>query len=258
MSELDAFEAKVQQHIKLLSAPDARTRRRAAAWLGEAGDPSAITRLRQIYERDPDRKVRAAAAYSLGMFRALEQGMNGEDSEAVYDLLEDIALHGKMGRRLPVPTGVMRRVVFGLLVSLTLLLVFSLLIWPQFGPQIDNLLNPGAAAASALPALESRLRAIRQDARFLQAQYADPSTLDCTTEFVNPVSVTANQPRLMPIVNDLNAQIVALAVVKAPYNQACLTEPPALDATQAAAQLPALDDLLSKLGEIEAALADAT
>ena len=46
MSELDAFEANVRNYIKLLSSPDAKVRRKAAAWLGEAGDPNAITRLK--------------------------------------------------------------------------------------------------------------------------------------------------------------------------------------------------------------------
>jgi HEAT repeat protein len=52
MPDLDAFEAEVKGKIKQLSSKDAATRRKAAAWLGEAGDPTAITSLAQVYKND--------------------------------------------------------------------------------------------------------------------------------------------------------------------------------------------------------------
>ena len=91
MSELDVFESQVRERIRQLDSPNANIRRKAAAWLGEAGDPSAIKRLTQVYENDPNAKVRAAAAYSLGMFRVLQREMEGDDPDPVYELLEDIA-----------------------------------------------------------------------------------------------------------------------------------------------------------------------
>src|SRR5690606_23212771 len=155
MSDLDAFEAKVRKNIKLLSAPDAKVRRESAAWLGEAGDPSAITRLRQLYEEDPDKGVRQAAAYSLGMFSALEAGLNGPNQEDVVQRLEDIALKGKFGSRSRMPVGFLRKLLLGLLVSLAILLALNFVVWPQFGGKIVGIL--GVSAVSAPLELVARL-----------------------------------------------------------------------------------------------------
>src|SRR5690606_17805994 len=126
------FESNVRQNIKLLSSPDAKVRRKAAAWLGEAGEPSAITRLKQVYETDPDASVRQAAAYSLGMFKMLEQQMDGPNSERVYELLEDVQMRGKMGQRARIRTGCLMRLLVALLVSLAIILAFNFVIWPQY------------------------------------------------------------------------------------------------------------------------------
>src|SRR5262245_37923547 len=97
MPKLEEFEASVKQQIKLFVEKDAKARRQAAEWLGEAGDPTAITMLAQVYKNDPDTGVREKAGYALGMFRKLEQELNGPNSEKVMDLLQDVALNGKMG-----------------------------------------------------------------------------------------------------------------------------------------------------------------
>jgi hypothetical protein len=125
MADLDAFEAEVRKNIKLLSSDDARVRRKAAAWLGEAGEPSAITRLRQVYKEDSDRSVREAAEYSLGMFRALERALDSDASEAVMDQLQDIAVNNQFGRRSRFRAANLYRLVLGLIVSLAMLLVFT-------------------------------------------------------------------------------------------------------------------------------------
>src|SRR4051812_28845649 len=96
---LEAFEESVRDNIKLLSSKDPKVRMKAATWLGEAGDPTAITMLMRVYKDDSDPKVRSAAAYSLGMFRKLEQELKKPDQSRVQKLLEDVAVHGKMGRR---------------------------------------------------------------------------------------------------------------------------------------------------------------
>lgn len=235
MSELDAFEAKVRQNIKLLSSSDAQIRRQAATWLGESGEPSAITRLKQVYENDPDAKVRQAAAYSLSMFRALERDMNGPNSERVYELLEDVQMRGKMGRRVPVPVGCLARLVMGLLVSLLILIAFNFVIWPQYGEQISSMLGLAPAApAEAAPMsrdeivdeLDAKLTAVRADTTTLQTVYSSPSAIDCQADFSNPTSFTdfgALDPYegLLDIASRLNLQIVQLVTAKAPFNEAC-------------------------------------
>lgn len=270
MSDLDAFMAQVQQNIKLLSASDPKTRRKAAAWLGEAGEPSAITRLKQVYEEDSDAGVRQAAAYSLGMFRALEEGMSGPNSEAVYDRLEDIALRGRMGRRVPVPRGCLSRLLVALLVSLAIILAFNFVIWPQYSHQISDILSVVAPAAdtdettpqseSAAPAeaLSAMLAALRADAAALQTQYAAPDTLDCQAAFTNPiafdVSAVANQPALTDLAARLNAQLVQLATARSPFLQACTAGNTSLTAEEAAVPLATLETILAELTVIEGEL----
>jgi hypothetical protein len=264
MSELDAFEAKVRQNIKLLSSSDARERRKAATWLGEAGEPSAITRLKQIYEEDSDASVRQAAGYSLGMFKMLEQKMNGPDSEHVYELLEDVQLRGKVGHRVPVRTGCLGRLIVALLVSLAITLAFNFVIWPQYEDQIRNILGveaPSAAdsedadaPATDEEALTTLLTNLRADATLLQTQYADPSALDCEAAFANPTPYTTTDAALTDLATRLNGQVVQLVTAKAPYTQACASDSPTLTAEQLAGPQAALEAMLTELTAIETEL----
>lgn len=144
---LERFEAAVKKHIKLLSSPDAAARRKAAAWLGEAGDPQAITRLKQVYEDDDDPGVRAAAAYALSMFRALEEALADEKRQAkALNLLENIVHKGQMGRRTRIPGGCLRQLAAGLATSLLVLLAFNFAIWPYL---LDLNAPPPAAPTPA-------------------------------------------------------------------------------------------------------------
>jgi hypothetical protein len=266
MSELEAFEAKVNQNIKLLSSPNAKVRRKAAAWLGEAGDPIAITRLKQVYESDPDAGVRQTAAYSLGMFKVLEQRMDGPDSERVLEMLEDVQLRGKMGRRTRYSTGCLTRLIVGLLVSLAILLAFTFVVWPQYEDQIRDVLGVEAPAKSdnadtvapesAAGTPGALLAAIRADATLLQTQYTNPEALDCQAEFANPIAYNvadgSADSALAEVGARLNVQLVQLVTAKAPYNQACSSGTPTLTAEQVAVPLATIETILAELAAVEA------
>lgn len=267
MSELDAFESNVRQNIKLLSSPDAKVRRKAAAWLGEAGEPSAITRLKQVYETDPDASVRQAAAYSLGMFKMLEQQMDGPNSERVYELLEDVQMRGKMGQRARIRTGCLMRLLVALLVSLAIILAFNFVIWPQYEEQIRDVLGVEAPASAAdsddtestVPATDEEALAalvanLRADATLLQTQYANPEALDCDAEFVNPTPYTTTDSALADAATRLNGQVVQLITAKAPYNQACTDGSAALTAEQVTGPQAAVEALLTEINAIETEL----
>ena len=267
MSELDAFEVNVRQNIKLLSSPDAKVRRKAAAWLGEAGEPSSITRLKQVYETDPDANVRQAAAYSLGMFKMLEQQMNGPNSEHVYELLEDVQMRGKIGHRARIRTGCLARLIVGLVVSLAIILAFNFLIWPQSQDQIRDVLGVEAPADAAdsddaeaitpatdAEALSALLTNLRADATLLQTQYANPAALDCDATFANPTPYTATDTALADLATRINGQVVQLITAKAPYNQACSDGSAALTAEQVAGPQAAIEAVLTELTAIETEL----
>lgn len=277
MSELDQFETRVRQNIKLLSSPNAKARRKAAAWLGEAGDPNAITRLKQIYDEDPDGKVRDAAAYSLGMFRALEQGMNSEDSDKVFDLLEEIALKNKMGGRVRIPVSTMSKVIAGLLVSLIILLAFNFVVWPQFEGQINDALGIEALAdaqaggsaqvqgrEAVMADIDVLRAAIGSDVTTLQSQYSVVQAggqVDCAASFSNPVvydiSQAGDASDLSAIATNLNGQIINLITAKAPYNQACPDNAASLTADQLAGPQATLVALQTALAAIDSDIAAA-
>lgn len=267
MSELDLFEENVSNNIEMLSSKDARARRKAARWLGEAGEPSAVIELRKLYEGDPDRKVRKAAGDALGMLRALEVGLD-QDQETVYDLLEDVQLRGRLGKRVAVPIPVLARIGLGLLVSLLILLAFNFVIWPQMNstPSGDTMAEsaPNAAdtpdRATAIADLQALSTAFRQDVTSLQGIYLDFANLNCDASFNEPrpyaATLSGENEDLAPIAARLNGQVLDLTTAKAPYNTAC-SESAALDESQIAAPLSTLDGIIAALDGIDADLSAA-
>ncbi len=275
MSELDAFEAKVSENIKLLSSTDAKVRRKAAEWLGEAGDPRAITRLRQVYKEDRDKKVRQTAEYSLGMFRALEQGLAGNKRDAVVQRLEDIALRGKMGRRTSIRRSTLAKINLGLLIALILLLLFNFVIWDKLKP----ILNQTAAVASVasndnesedVPAkdrdtllneITAQLTLVRNDVERLQSQFQTVlggGTVNCGVFFNNPSEYSAdsarNEPDIVAIITDLNAAHSNLVTAKAAYNQACPPNSQPFTAAEVGAPMGQVVQALTSLAAVDAAL----
>ena len=105
-------------------------RAKAGKKISEAGDAFDGDALQLIGGAEADMLVEAtytdletAEPATSHVRAALEKGMQGDDPDAVYDLLEDIALRGKMGRRVRIPTGCLARLALGLFSSLALLLV---------------------------------------------------------------------------------------------------------------------------------------
>lgn len=99
----EAFLKEVKKRRVMLRQPKkfpSADRVEAARWLGEAGDPSAIPELVLVYQKDKTPGMKEAAAYSLGMMKALEEALNDPD-EADYalGLTRDIILKGKFGRK---------------------------------------------------------------------------------------------------------------------------------------------------------------
>lgn len=196
---LERFDAAVKKHIKLLSSPNAATRRKAAAWLGEAGDPQAITRLKQVYEEDRDANVRAAAAYALSMFRALEEALaDDKRKDKALQLLENIVHEGKMGRRTRIPGGCLRQLTAGLTTSLLILLAFNFVIWPF-------LLNPHALPPAAPAAAPEALRPVEESVGETSATAVPTAT---TTEAPTPTPTLA--PRLDPLLAPHVAALYAI------------------------------------------------
>jgi hypothetical protein len=251
MPDLDSFEAEVRDKIKLLSSKDAKTRIKAAQWLGEAGDPTAITALAQTYKVDDDPAVQEAARYSLGMFRKLDEVLNGSDTKArerAMKLLEDVALKGKMGRRTPIPTRRLIKFELGLLISAILVAVLSFILPPLLRGSIPTSTNTVTTPATqttpptALPQaadkdrptlindLRNTLTLASNNATKLQTQYQNVlggGTIPCTEFFdtVSPFGISERNTNefadLAQIAADLNTAIATLQNAKAAYDRVC-------------------------------------
>ena len=239
---LEAFEESVRDNIKLLSSKDPKTRMKAAAWLGEAGDPTAITMLMRVYKDDPDPKVRDAAQYSLGMFRKLEQELKKPDQSKVQKLLEDVAVEGKMGRRLPIPVRSLVKLEIGLIISAILVAVLALFVPAMFRGQVNQAVQQNENTAPTAPAVASKDRAtllrdlqstlslVSNNATKLQAQYQGMlggGTLDCKQFFdtLTPVALSADNSRdfadLAAVANDINNLEASFRSVKSTYDRVC-------------------------------------
>lgn len=209
MPDLDTFMAEVNAKIKqLLNAPDVATRKQAAEWLGEAGEPTAITALVQAYKNDSDASVKQAAAYSLGMFRKLEEALNGPDADKVQKLIEDIVYKGKMGRKACIPQKGMVKLLLGLLLSALLTGALAFVLPGMIRGMIPasgnspSVSSPSAGGDRDRTTVLADLRGIATrlgtEATKLRAQYQGVlagGTLNCAEAFeaFNPVSLSAGE-----------------------------------------------------------------
>jgi hypothetical protein len=247
---LEAFEESVRDNIKLLSSKDPKARMKAAAWLGEAGDPTAITMLMRVYKDDTDPKVRATAQYSLGMFRKLEQELKKPDQSRIQKLLEDVAVRGKMGRRVPVPVRSLVKFEIALIISAILVAVLAFIVPSMFrqsgGAITPQNENPAATAPAIdiptapavtdkdrptlLTELQSTLTKVTNNATKLQTQYQGMlggGALDCKQFFdaLTPVALSPNNTRdfadLATVASDINNLEASFRSAKATYDRVC-------------------------------------
>jgi hypothetical protein len=247
MPDLDAFEAEVKAKIKQLSAKDAATRRKAAAWLGEAGDPTAITSLAQAYKNDADPRVKEAAGYSLGMFRKLEQELEGDDSEVAVALLEKVALEGKMGGRPRIAKRALVKLELGLLLSAILVAALAFVLPGVLkgggaASSVETPIDGTTPVASGVDSVPDKDRAVivgelrgawtqlNNNATKLQTQYQTVlggSTFNCSEFFdaLTPTALSVSNaeqfPELATISRDINQAQTDLTAAKAAYDRVC-------------------------------------
>jgi hypothetical protein len=270
MPDLDAFEALVKQKIKQLAAKDAKSRRQAAAWLGEAGDPTAITALAQAYKNDPDPGVRETARYALGMFRKLEQELDGPDSGKAVKLLQDVALKGKMGGRPPIATRNVVKLEVGLLISAILVAVLSFVLPSILQTTATNTTIPNVLELTSAPAVGDKDRttlltdirqswsAIAGDAGTIQQQLSaaqSGKTMDCTVFLNNPAPYTLSDNNrsafsdIGEVVDLLNTAQSQLSASETAFQQAC-DKGGAFSADEANQQLTSLQNMMNLIPQI--------
>ncbi|HVU13680.1 MAG TPA: HEAT repeat domain-containing protein [Phototrophicaceae bacterium] len=219
-----ALEEKIDAMITQLASKSASKRREAAYFLGEAAAADAVQPLVDIYQKDKDASVRAAAAYALGMYKAVEQAINRGQEEHVIELLRGIEEDGKLGRR--APTGRSVRILLGLLVSLLVLGVVYL-------ARADikaSLFGSSKSHATLVADVNQRYTLVRDDTRNLQTDLLNViqnQPLSCIGFFNNPAPYQLDPvdghsyPDIADIVDQLNGAQASLASAKAAYDAAC-------------------------------------
>lgn len=250
------FEALVDQKMRLLLTrkADANQRRDAALWLGESGAPKAITALRKIHRGEKDKRIRDAAEYALGMFKALDlaierepgeqvtEALQRDENKAIYEMLLNIALKGDMGRRKRIPTSALIRIQMFLVALLIVLGVLNALVLMSDSdtPGTTQLralgqANTGSPALDALADLRIVLGDVRADAQTLQRQLNAINageTPDCAVTFINrPLyrvspSVQTDYPNIGILANRLGATSNNVATALTAFTEACVSGQP--------------------------------
>lgn len=243
---LAKFSELVDEKIKILMQPKRHSpqeRRDAAYWLGEAGDPRAISALVQVYRRDNKNKdVQKAAAYALGQFKALDEMIVRRPDEPVNDALDrpenrlvietltNIAQYNEFGRRRRIPLRTLY-ILMGLLVlTLAGMLAAMALVEPNSNPDrryAERFARlEGSAARVAFQQAEILTTDFKADVEQLKAQ-ANAETLNCAIRLNQPVAFmpSAAAVEALPAFNvfatNYNAQRDRLLSVKSDFDSAC-------------------------------------
>lgn len=255
---IEQFEATVEQQMAVLlnRTVDVRTRREAAAWLGESGSPKAIMALRRAYQQDADKSIREAAAYALGQFKMLDESIERNPGEDVMDalgrpenawiveLLEDITLNGG-GENLTGTGGGtspvwMKRLMLVLGLTLVFLIAFNILgllgggdddggqSVAEIGVSEDD---PAYPALRELAVLRERAASVQADAGALRGEFAAAAggplacaaTLNRTQAYIITPEIGGYHPDFASIAIRLNASLNIVNRVLETYDSACST-----------------------------------
>lgn len=271
MAALGRFTAQVDEKIKILRAPkrySTAERREAALWLGDSGDARAIPALLLVYRKDnKNRDVQQAAAYALGQFKALDKAIKrGKDesveaalgqpkNEHVFDLLTDIAINGRRGKK----GGTGKWLFLTLLLLLTLAgLIVAIIYLPdylagraeqRYAERFASLTgHPAQVAVAQLETLNADLAA---DADALQQQMA-LNTLNCEFAFNRPIAftppdtVTAALDGLRAVAADYNAARDRWLSAHAAFESACRAA-----TADAPAQIPPTESIAARAAVTE-------
>ena len=223
---VDERQLLIDEMLDKLEHGKAGERRDAALYLGEAAAGEALDALVRAYHEDDDKRVRKAAAYALGMFRAVEKGLKDGRDKQVVGLLTRVEEEGKLGRRAPVGRWI--RINLGLLLALALLVALF-----PFQDEIRDRLFPGSPRPRAEVAREfdSWYTLVRNDARALQAEFVrvvvNGGEFDCTAFFNEPeaYALPKDDARayadLTRFVGEAEAVRAGLMTAKSRYNDAC-------------------------------------
>lgn len=245
-----AFQKQMQKNMEIILKPkqyDATKRREAIRWLGEAGDPDALPALLKVYNKDKTPGMKDEAAYALGQFKALGEALDDPETEdEALNMLEQIVLHGKFGKRAnPLPL-ILGEVALGILAALLFgmgLFFAGTVAAPRQATQTAIQAITETARPTATPDTEEIMVAqlqnyyaeLVEDAQTYQFELAKASrgdSIDCSNGLFNypPVyalsSMWSGNASYSSVVDLLNEAHGLLDVVNQAYSAACTNNRP--------------------------------
>jgi hypothetical protein len=253
------LEQQIDEMIAQLASKSASKRREAAYFLGEAAAEDAVGPLVNLYKKDKNASVRAAAAYALGMYKAVERAIKGGDEAIVISLLTRIEEKGKLGKR--ANTGRVLKIELALLVSL--IVIFALF---AFRTDIKGaFFGSSRSRAEVVADASAAFTPIKNDTRTLQTELLDVISgraLGCIAYFNNapPYQIDPIDARTYRDVATIAEQVTAaqasLSAAKARYDAAC-NQGAEFGATQAQETFQLLLPALQSLDPLELQLTQA-
>ena len=223
---VDERQLLIDEMLDKLEHGKAGERRDAALYLGEAAAGEAVDALVRAYHEDDDKRVRKAAAYALGMFRAVERGLKDGREKQVVAQLNRGEEEGKLGGRAPIGRWI--RINLGLLIALAAVVALF-----QFQDVLrDRLIPPDPRPrAEVAREFETWYALVKNDVRALQAEFVrvvvNGGEFDCTAFFNEPEGYALPKddarayPDLARFVGEAEAVRAGLMTAKARYNDAC-------------------------------------
>ncbi len=256
-------QSMIDEMIQKLTSSDPAERKQAALYLGEAAAGDAVETLVDVYENDDDRGVRKAAAYALGMFKAVDRDIARGGKDRVIKLLDQVENAGKIGKRAD------RSSLFSSVLLLLVLAVILLglnVILPGYLQSSDVLVRIGAITPtpdtrqSFAVQLDDQFQKVRADATTLQTQFntvRNGGGVDCTAYFNNPLPLqtSASSGELVPIANNLNGVLADLRTTRTRFDNACTGEIAALTAADVEPFATTLDNAIGRITLLEAEFA---
>lgn len=253
------LEQQIDEMIAQLASKSASKRREAAYFLGEAAAEDAVGPLVNLYKKDKNASVRAAAAYALGMYKAVERALKGGDEAIVISLLTRIEEKGKLGKR--ANTGRVIKIELALLVSLIVIFVLF-----AFRTDIKGaLFGSSRSRAEVVADASAAFTPIKNDTRTLQTELLDVISgrqLGCIAYFnnapayqIDPIDARTYRD-VATIAEQVTAAQASLSAAKARYDAAC-NQGAEFGAPQAQETFQLLLPALQALDPLELALTQA-
>ena len=243
------FDRQLNEKLKALgkkSEASPKERIEAVKWLGESGDPTAIKALVFRYKKDPDDKVKKAAAESLGKFKALGEALNSTDLEKqnkAYDRIENIVY--REGVQTGGGSGRLVILMVVLVVALGVLAVLNISMDDGFNisfeafqdaptpapyrqPVLQNVDDkPASEVQTELDDLYSQLQTDINTFIARMGVISAGDDLDCGISYNNPdyydypANISRDYPLLTDVINKYNNTIDQVDRVRQQVEEAC-------------------------------------